>query len=391
LTASPEDPILPADPQWQLVSDDLPGAPLPGLSDDWLDRFRDGDASFDLLFRESQGLGPVYIRAACSSCHGSDGRGPGEVQKMVLVDGDGAPLPDQGALLWGHTVRPYVAGGAMTPLLPPDDRAVAIGVRAPPPVFGRGYVDAVDDAEILRGAGEQEAAGVVRGRPNRVPYQSVPDPADEFHAVAQGDLLIGRFGLKGRIATADDFAADAFQGDMSLTSPLRPDELPNPDGLADDALPGPDLSTERVQRVAGYLRLLAMPPRPDDPVGAGLFADAGCAECHVPSLRTRADYPVPPLADVDAPLYSDLLLHDMGADLGDGLTDYDAGPTDWKTPPLMGLRFQPTYLHDGRAASVLDAIEAHGAPDSEAAPSVDRFHALSDADRARLVAFVEAL
>ena len=122
-----------------------------------------------------------------------------------------------------------------------------------------------------------------------------------------------------------------------------------------------------------------------------LFEQASCSVCHVPSLRTRADYPIPQLAGIDAPVFTDLLLHDMGSALADGLTDENAHSTEWKTAPLIGLRFMRTYLHDGRARSVLDAIEQHEGPGSQANESIRAFHALSAEDRAALVAYVQSL
>jgi CxxC motif-containing protein (DUF1111 family) len=105
---------------------------------------------------------------------------------------------------------------------------------------------------------------------------------------------------------------------------------------------------------------------------------------------------VPQLADIDAPVYTDFLLHDMGTELADGLpraadVDGEAGSFDWRTAPLIGLRFNRTFMHDGRANTVEEAIFAHRGPGSEANDAVDRFEALSDPDRTRLVDFVEAL
>jgi CxxC motif-containing protein (DUF1111 family) len=246
-------------------------------------------------------------------------------------------------------------------------------------------------------AAEQAPSGsAVQGRVNYVSYASQPNTDKRFHDYQPGDRLIGRFGLKARIASLDDFTADAFQGDMGITSPLRPSEFPNPDGLEDDDKPGVDVGFESVNRRAMYLRLLAIPIRRTSAAGAELFARAECGACHVPSLRTRADYPVAQLADVDAPIYSDLLLHRMGDNLADGLPaevdiDGDAGSFEWRTAPLIGLRFNRTFLHDGRATSVEEAILQHRGAGSEANPSVAAFEGLTTAERAALIEFVEAL
>ena len=127
-----------------------------------------------------------------------------------------------------------------------------------------------------------------------------------------------------------------------------------------------------------------------------MFEQVKCDACHVPALRTRADYPIAALADVDAPIYSDLLLHNMGRDLSDGLPagpeiDGQAGPFDWRTAPLIGLRFNRTFLHDGRATSIEDAILFHRSEGSEASESVDLFDALSGKQRRALVEFVSGL
>src|SRR6185503_7932832 len=173
----------------------------------------------------------------------------------------------------------------------------------------------------------------------------------------------------------DDFTGDALQGDMGVTSPLRPNELPNPDGLSDDAKPGVDVDADFLNDVANYLRLIAIPARRGlTEQGRQLFERAQCAVCHVPSLRTRADYPIAQMRSIDAPIYSDLLLHDMGLDLADGIADGDSNWREWKTPPLIGLRFSRTYLHDGRATSIEEAIQMHASSGSEAGGSIRLFN-----------------
>src|SRR5262245_60586551 len=103
------------------VSDDPSDVPVKGITEAQRARFRDGDARFDAVFRYADGLGPLYIRASCGSCHEGAARGPGAVQKMAVVESDGlTPAVDQSALPFGHTVRPYTIAGADTPIEPPD-------------------------------------------------------------------------------------------------------------------------------------------------------------------------------------------------------------------------------------------------------------------------------
>lgn len=352
-----------------LVEADPSDAPMAGLSDAELARFAEGDARFELPFRESQGLGPLYIHRSCASCHEDDARGPGAVRKIAIL-GDGAPLP------FGDVLRPRLAAGATTPIALPDRDDARERLRLGPAVFGRGYIDAIDAAQILAWEAEQaDRDDGISGRAHRL-----------------GGGAIGRFGLKARVATLDAFVADAFLGDMGLTSPRRPDELPNPDGLTDDARPGVDVTGEEVALVADYVRMLAVPRRaPSDPRGAALFAEVRCAVCHAPSARTGVDGSIAALRGVEVALYTDLLLHDMGDALADGVRDHDASGREWRTAPLIGIRHLRGLLHDGRAEGVREAIEAHASDGSEANDSVARFRALPPAEQDALVAFVEAL
>lgn len=377
-----------------VVQADPSEIPLPGLSDEWTARFDAGDARFATAFRESQGLGPTYIRNACASCHAEDARGPGAQTRMVVTEADGiTPAADQSALPYGALVRPYAAGGATTGVtVPTDVPNLLVTQRIGPAVFGRGYIDAVDVAEIERVEAEQAAAGVVSGRINRVAWDGATAADPRFYAHAPGDEgLVGRFGLKASFPTLDRFVAGALQGDISITSPLVPDELPNPDGLLDDALPGPDVDTDAVDALADYVRLLDIPHRDSPAEGADLFEAIGCADCHVPTLHTRADYPLPQLADIDAPIYSDLLLHDRGDELADGIVQGDATGREWRTAPLIGLRFLGAYMHDGRATTLEEAIDSHAGTGSESTYTVTAFHALSSADQQTLLDWLATL
>jgi CxxC motif-containing protein (DUF1111 family) len=380
-----------APPPLRTISEDPTDIPLRAATDEEHKTFAAGDTRFDAIFRDPDGLGPLYIRTACAACHEGAAKGPGAVDKMVVVETDGVtPAPDQSPLTWGHTLRPYTAGGGMRALTADPSLSLLLSKRVGVPVFGRGYLEAISDDEILRVEAEQAARGdEIHGKANHVVYPSQPNPDTRYHQHQPGDVVIGRLGLKARQATLDDFAADAAQGDMGLTSPLRPDELPNPDGLADDSKLGIDLSIDTINLLADYMRLLEIPRRatPDER-GRKLFDETLCSVCHVASLRTRADYPIAALAGIDAAIYSDLLIHDMGPALADGLTDGEAGPHQWKTAPLIGLRHLRSYLHDGRAATLAEAIEAHA---GEAAGAAARFSALSAEARMLLLDFVNQL
>lgn len=369
--------------------------PADGLTADDHETFRAGDGLFDLALRAGDGLGPLYTRTACSSCHASGVRGPGLVQKMVVVEADGiTPAADQSKLPFGHTVHPLMAAGETTPILPPaDDPTVKVTIRLGPPILGRGYMEAVLDSEIERVAAAQAArTDGIHGRINHVLYSAQPNSDTRFHSHQPGDPVIGRFGLKARISSVDEFTADALQGDMGITSPLRPTEIANPDGLTDDLNPGVDVSMDSVNSRAVYVRMTAIPARAKvDARGGQLFEQAQCSACHVATMHTRADYPLAPLADIDAPIYTDMLLHDLGDDRADGVAEGEATGRDWRTAPLIGLRFNTTLMHDGIAANVEEAIQAHAGNGSEANGSVAAFEALTADERDLLIQFVESL
>jgi CxxC motif-containing protein (DUF1111 family) len=298
--------VLPdATPSTQVRASDVP---IDGLSSDDVKKFRDGDALFDLPFRPVDGLGPLYIRTACGACHANGARGPGLVQKMAVVGADGfTTAADQSELAFGHTIRQGLAAGAVTPITPPDDPNVKVTIRIGPPVLGRGYLEAVADSELTRVTAAQAAAGgPIHGVVAKAIFTSVPNPDTSFGVFATGQTVVGRFGLKARIATLDDFTADAFQGDMGLTTPMRPTELPNPDGLTDDQRAGVDLDQAHIDEIAFYMRRIAIPKRVGvTDQGAALFAQIQCATCHVPTMHTRADYPISVIADIDAPIFTD--------------------------------------------------------------------------------------
>jgi len=61
---------------------------------------------------------------------------------------------------------------------------------------------------------------------------------------------------------------------------------------------------------------------------------------------------------------------------------------EWRTPPLWGLHHSAPYLHDGRAATIDEAIRLHG---GEAAPSAHRYRQLAPRDRGQLERFLDSL
>src|SRR6185369_15554038 len=117
-------------PRARKVNVDRPGLPISTLKRDELDRFQRGDALFEATIRDSDGLGPLYVRDACSACHAGDGRGPGLVTKAVPRDA--TALVPSSLLPFGPTERPYTSAGARIPFLAPQDASLRVVSRLPP-------------------------------------------------------------------------------------------------------------------------------------------------------------------------------------------------------------------------------------------------------------------
>jgi len=127
--------------------------------------------------------------------------------------------------------------------------------------------------------------------------------------------------------------------------------------------------------------------------GRDLFDRMGCAGCHVPTLVTGA-HPIPQLAGQQIHPFTDMLLHDMGDGLADHRPDFAATGTEWRTTPLWGVglaqvvRDSVTFLHDGRARTLEEAILWHG---GEAESAREAFRTAAAPDRHALIAFLSTL
>jgi CxxC motif-containing protein (DUF1111 family) len=261
-----------------------------------------------------------------------------------------------------------------------------------------GLVEAIPDEVILAREDPDDLDGDgISGRASRV---SAPGWVEEAGSGAPYPTTLGRFSRKAQVSTLLQQVVEAYHQDIGITSDFIVVENLNPLGgvhtRSADRVADPEVSEAIVRAVLDYLRLLA-PPRPADATGElargrDLFEAVGCASCHVPVLTTGA-HPVAALANREVRLYSDLLLHDLGEELSDGRPDGAAGAREWRTAPLWGLRVMRDFLdgdafllHDGRAATVEEAVLLHG---GEAEGVRVAFLALGADDRRALLLFVE--
>ena len=361
-----------------------PGEPLAGLSETARGRFLLGRALFERLATPHEGLGPLFNAERCSSCHSEPAPGGGgaaiPVLKATRYDDDGVChlLREEGGDNVQQRATPLLAARGMgAEEVPPDATATAL-VTAPP-LFGLGLTEAVPEEELRALADPDDADGDgISGR-----LAAVPDGRP------------GRFGRKGDEPTVRGFVESALIFELGFTTDAYPVEegrngVPLPEGA--DPMADPEMDAEAVGLLTDYVRYLA-PLAPATPAsdedaggmrrGAAAFRAVGCARCHAPELRTgSADEAA--LDRKTLPLYSDLLLHDLGGGKRD-VCSPGAAPGEYRTPPLWGLRYRTVYLHDGGATSLPEAIRRHG---GEAAGVVAAFDALAAGERIDLLAFL---
>jgi hypothetical protein len=338
-------------------------------SPDLVDR---GARLFQTEFTPQDGLGPLYNARSCLQCHqsptagGMGTKGLAVVHRVGRFDGRSFdPLVGSG----GPVARAHTIAELGVPCdLPrgPPAAANLISVRNAAPLYGIGLIDRIPDAVILAG---EVVRGGVKGRPNIV-------------SDAQGFERVGRFGWKGDVATLEQFVAEAFRNELGITSPLAPIDLVAHGRNCGGTTAALDDDGMSIRAVSAYLA--ALPPLPptfgaQHRAGETLFSAIGCPACHTPALSADG---------IDVQLYSDLLLHDMGPALNDGVVQGSATGKDWRTTPLWALGSRGRFLHDGRAVNINDAILVH---DGEAAPAAKAFRQLSQDERAALLAFLSAL
>ena len=122
----------------------------------------------------------------------------------------------------------------------------------------------------------------------------------------------------------------------------------------------------------------------------------GCALCHTPTLKTGTAT-VAALRNQNANLYSDLLVHDMGVGLADGVSQGQANGREFRTAPLWGLGQRLFFLHDGRSTDLLDAIAQHQSGSSsqgtasEANGVIGNFNGLTDRQQQDILNFLRSL
>lgn len=378
------------------IGDESFTRPLSGLSEANLAAYHRGRELFDKNFTPSEGLGPLYNNTSCKACHGFPNSGGSSPELLTLIGGEsnGAPrtLKEKG----GPVISDKSVLSVPLESLPLETKYIS--KRISPVTYGTGLLEAIPAADItaqLAPSARKQELGI-SGRTN-----------------LDGDK-IGRLGWKAQTSDMRSFTITASNFEMGLSSPDRPYEFfPNigPQMLAAPALyatdsaklafvkeyfdargaasASTDLTAQNVDDLTAFQRYQA-PPVPlalteQAKQGEEVFKKIGCAECHAPGFKTGPNsIGIPEGQTVAA--YTDLLLHDMGAALSDGIAwQGTAKGSEWRTTPLWGLRYRRWLMHDGRTDNVEEAIQLHA---GEGQKVTDAYNALATVSKDALKAFL---
>jgi CxxC motif-containing protein (DUF1111 family) len=373
------------------------------------------------------GLGPRFSSNQCSSCHAQPapgGSSPSSNPLFAIYQLKGATntmpsfITPTGPVLDARF--PYQIAdtsqtdGTVHPLFTITGRSDAVGcsiaqpdfvtaqnendlvLRQPLPTYGDGLLEIILNSDILANWNSnltlKESLGI-SGHPNYI----------------GNDGSINRFGWKAQQRSVTLISGQAYNVDMGVTNDMFPGETDETTGCLFNPIPESSINflaklpvdyPGDPDRFAIFTRFLAG-PTPAPPNGSTLngqtqFNNIGCVLCHTTSYTTPAAA-VAALGNVQANLFSDLLVHHMGPCLADGIVQGSAQGDEFRTPPLWGVGQRIWFMHDGRTSDIVQAVEDHFCTgngtyqDSEANAVVNSFNALSPTNAQDLINFLRSL
>src|SRR5262245_17453098 len=355
-------------------------------------------ATFEERDEIADGLGPVYNAQSCAECHQNPVTGAiSQIGELRAGHNDAA----------GNFVD--APGGSLI-----NDRSINANFQERVPgaedvrtfrmttnTNGDGFIEAINSNTIVALANAQpgQSGGQIAGQVIQVPVAEAP-----------GNNRVGRFGRKNQHASLLSVPGDAYLNEIGITNRFNLIEnnsmgrsVANIDTTADTGPSGEDAEND-IDEFADFMRALKVPPRDnvlantaDARAGATLFDQIGCDTCHTSSITTAAVGTVINGGALTVPAAlgnkivhpsSDFLLHDIGT--GDGIVQNGGQGTANKlrTQPLWGVRTHSRHMHDGESLTFTDSILRHA---GEATAVINRFRALSAAQRAQIVTFLQSL
>jgi CxxC motif-containing protein (DUF1111 family) len=407
------------------------GGPIAGLTTTQLAAFNAAQSTFQevdsvlgtIPGEAGVGLGPSFNMNSCSGCHAQPavgGTSPSVNPQVRVATLDGAQNVIPPFITSNGPVREArfkhnadgTADGGVHDLFVITGRTDANGCtiqqtnfgpqlannnvifRIPTPVFGTGLIEMISDSTIIANKNANASTKTsfgISGHENR----------------SGNDGSITRFGWKAQNKSLAIFAGEAYNVEQGVTNELFPNPRETQPGCAGAGHPNDNTFGAGNENSPGadviqfgiFMRLTA-PPAPVTSYGnvtstsiqRGLaaFNQVGCALCHTQSMTTDLSR-ITALSQKPVNMFSDLLVHNMGSSLADGVSQGNAGPDEFRTAPLWGLGQRIFFLHDGRTSDLLQAILAHDNPGSEAIIATENFEALSAGSRQDLLNFLRSL
>ena len=361
------------------------------------------------------GLGPGFNGTSCGSCH----KQPATLGSSPAVNPQIAAAKEMGArnkipsfILQNGPVREArfvknpdgtpdggvhnlftIAGRSDAPgcdLVQPDfeSQLAAHNVifRIPTPLFGLGLVENTPDYIFeanLAANKDSKLELEIAGRFNR----------------SGNDGTITKFGWKAQNKSLNLFAGEAYNVEMGITNDVMTNERNVVQGCVFNATPEDSHAAvangiSDIDAFVDAMRLSA-PPTPAAATtatqqGQNAFESVGCGLCHSRTLHAGLSFNTG-MSNIAYHPFSDFALHHMGGGLADGVTQGGAGPDEFRTAPLWGVGQRLFFLHDGRTADLLEAIQQHRSPGSEANGVIRKFNGLSSDDQQAVLVFLRSL
>src|SRR6267154_1029450 len=405
------------------------GAPIAGLTGTELAFFNAGTDEFAEEEEAGDGLGPTMNLGSCGGCHlqpALGGSSPPVNPQVEFARAEGATntvpsfitpkgpvrearfvrnpdgTPDGGVhALFTITGRDDAPGCMLgQPAFEQELANRNVIFRIPTPTFGAGLIEEIPDSAIVANRVAHSSTKRLFGISGRVNKNG-------------NDGTIARFGWKAQNKSLLLFSGEAYNVEMGITNELfrtERDETPTcqfttiPNTVTNTTGATPQETISAIEKFAFFMRFLAPPvPSADTPGGAAaiargktLFGQIGCALCHTPTLQT-GNSTVAALRNPDVNLFSDLLVHDMGIGLADGVRQGEAGPREFRSAPLWGLGKRVFFLHAGRTSDLIEAIEEHQSGNiffgtaSEANVVISIYNALLESQKQDLLNFLRSL
>ena len=407
-----------------------------------------GNALFERMWEDSSiskniakdGLGPFFSARSCESCHINDGRGhipltnkEDKISVVIQISQNIAQSNDyiknieddiyggqisefsvkdvlkeaEIIIDYKYSLEMYEDGRVVElrrPIIKIDNlnygdfnESTTFSARIAQPMIGLGLIEYISDQSLL-----------MNEDINDTNNDGVSGKANKVWDIENEKLAIGRFGWKAAQPSVYQQTADAFYHDMGLSNKLysNPFNCTSKQVECAKAISGNseeyddlEVSNDQLDLVTFYSSQLGVPARrsinaENVKKGKEIFFALNCNSCHVESFTTGDTGSHANLNNQIIYPYSDFLLHDMGESLSDGVSEFFAQGSEWRTPPLWGIGLTSIvsdeygYLHDGRARTIEEAILWHG---GEANEIIQNYKKLKKNEVNQLLSFINSL